>query len=497
MKKRNIILVVSMLGLAALASCSNGKDPFRTFADPEDIVDLINSVKGTSHKVTTVNEVYVNQHDELSEDIYLKMDQEYTHSYKESGERALKLSKFQTSGSLIKGTHNLVSDSSGNPYFDLYDHGEHLYFRDEENGTVISEYIDATNSISTFIQAEYDFESGIYDPIIFDAEFRNPFDFIQPRDIKKTAENTYALSADKSALALSCYAAIGAANVKGATIHTEGGKVSSIDFEITPDGGPTDTYERTTTLSATYSDFGAASELNHLTPYNNNNPRLASALKRMLTADSYKYTKTYLLADGTPDTVIGGYITPDCAYYHHKDDVLTDQVYTLVEDFYDYLAVRCEGNDKYYAYEAHYDEPGSGVVSWDVVTVSQTSAYSVDSMVGLGSRCHEVSAKIFTLKEGTENVYVCEDPNILKGLAAYFDFQFLGVNSQILETRTNRFELTLEEDGSFHVDTGYAYSDSGRWVEQRIAYDFDASSVNNTTIPGYLEIPDASNMVDL
>lgn len=491
--KKNKLLLISFLLAASLASCSTGnKENHYSFekADPE-LQEVINSLKGVSHTANISYDIYVNQVDPDAIDTFFGTSSERTYSYSKEEGRGYRDRTIRTAIDLEKGTHNFVTDANGDPLKTVYDNGERLYFRDEKTGVIVAEYLGADNEVQSFLQSDYDYESGTYIPISFDSEFRNPFDYIQPRDIKKVANNEYELSLDKASFALECYGSAAAMAVVGSTITTnDKHQITSLHFEMGMEGGEGDTYTRTTTFDLEYSKFGKESELAHIKPCENSNPRLQAALNSLNGVTNYKYSKDYINEDGSVKDHIMGYFTEDVAFFHHDDSPDDTSVYTR-EDDYDYLAVICNANKKYYGYEFTYNANTDSYYP-ALIMLSSSAAYAIDTFSGLGPNLGVISASIFSLKEGTDNVYIVENDVLRTSIASYFDFQFLGVNSQVLETRTSDFELELHENGSMTINTGYAYSEYGRVVEQKIIFNLDVSTFNNTTIPSYVEIPDTT-----
>lgn len=491
--KKNTLLLISILAAASLSACATGGNTssFEYEKPDPEFQAVIDSLKGISHTADVNYDIYYNQNDPDSVDGYLGTASTRTFSYSKEEGRGYKIKSKMTARDLVKGTREFVKDEAGNVIETTYDNGEKLYFCDDETGCIIAEYLGVNNKVETYLQSEYDYEAGTYLPIAFDSEFRNPFDYIQARDLSKVAANTYSLNLDKASFALECYGSSAAMAVKKCTITTnESNQIEEMNFEMNTEGGEGYTYVRDTSLNVKYSKFGKESELAHIKPCENNNPELATALKALNKVSSYKYSKDYINDDGTVADHIVGYITQDAAFYHHHDSPTDTKVYSVGDD-YDYLAAICDANNKYYGFEYTYNSM-SGNYEPGLIMLSVSAAYSIDDFSGLGPNFKALSSEIFSLKEGTNNVYVIENDTLRTSIASYFDFQYLGVNSQVLETRTDDFELTLDSDGSMTINTGYRYSESGKVVVQKIVFRLDASSFNNTELPSYVEIPDTT-----
>jgi len=487
--KAKQILFISLLGVT-LAGCNNNPN---SKVGTSELQTVINSLKGTSHSAHVEYNIFVNQVDPDASDIFTKNISERTFYYSSTGERGYKINSKLYYGDLQKGTLDCKTREDGSEVISVYDNGEHLYFRDEESGVVIEEKLDIKNRVTTYIQSDYDYTYGTYIPVIFDTEFRNPFDYIQPRDLTKVNDTTYTLSLDKASFALECYGAVSgvAMAVTGCTLTTDENKqITNMNFTMGVEGGEGFTYTRHSSFDLNFYDFGEKSNLDHVVACTNDNPKLAEAFKCLNNVSSYKYSKDYYNDNGSISDHIVGYITQDAAFYHHDDDADDTEVYSRGDD-YDYIAVKNSVNNKYYGYEYTYNEPTDSYEP-KLIMLSVSAAYSIDSFSGLGPKFSQLSPAIFSLKEGTDNVYIIENNTLRKSIASYFDFQFLGVNSQVLETRTDNFELTLKDDGSMVIDTGYAYSEYGYIAKKRIVYKLNVSSFNNTAIPSYVTIPDTT-----
>lgn len=484
MKKQLLLFIVPFL----LVSC-NTRNPIID-EDYEEKLDVIYSLRGKSHNVTFKQDVYVNQTNELSIDTYYGLEAHYTYSYDSSNnnERAFSSSSTARFANLVKGTHNFMTDDDGNELISTSSQPRYTYFRDNDTGTVIAESLGIDNKVHTTIQSSYDSDYGIYTPVVYDDEFRNPFDYIIPNDLTKIDEQTYSLSISKAAFILDCYGAISSSFVEECKLITNNSQIVSIEFKNKLDCGQGYTYSREMTYSVTFDSVSTDALIHHVVPSTNSNPKLQEALNTIKTANSYTYSKELLRDDGELDH-IDGYITKDAAFYHHTIDIEGNPVgddYYKDGDNYDYAAVKHTEDNLFYGYE--YVSSGD---TWrfNPITISSTAYYTIDDVLGLGPKYYQINASIFSLKEGTDNVYIITDELLSRSIASYFDFQFLGVNSQVLETNTDHFELTLSTDGSFTVDTGYTYSDSGKTVTKQIVYRFDANSINNTVIPSFVTLP--------
>ena len=520
-KKKSYLLLLPILLLASCGGTSDSEAPLESetslpvesssssTSDPssEDNSELlnarkaVNSLRGVDHVATMDQMVYVNQRDSGSyttKDTYVEYFNEYQYSYgEESGDlEAYRRKNELHYGTLVEGTHDIVTDTDGTPLISVTSYPEELYFRDPETGVTILESLTMSNEVDKSIMADYDSNTGTFYPIVFEEEFINPFDFILPRDLTQLSDmgskHQFSLSLDKAEFLADCYAANATNKIENCTITTDSEyQIERIDF-VTPMEGGYDlgySYERVSELTIVYSNRGAQSHIAHLTPYTVEHPELQAAFDLITNSESYRYEKRYLYGDfgSTEDPEdniedkIAGYMTKDLCFFHHHDDPDDTTPYEIGDD-YDYVAKK-EG-DLYYGYEYNYSGYGWG---WGKIVVSSSAYYTMDTYQDIGPSVAYLSPSIFQLKEGTDNVYVV-DSNFDYRIGSFFDFQFLGVNSQVMETNTSEFELILEDDGSFTVHTGYVYYDNGRKVEQKIEYVFDASTVNNTTVPSYVTL---------
>ena len=511
MKATKLLLLLPLL----LAGCNQGgsETPSETLPpvdsstetsteapDTSDQSDLlsarkaVNSLRGVDHMVSVNQKVFVNQADQGSyttEDIYIEHFYNYQYSYDEEELTAYRKETELHYGTLVEGTHDIVTDANGNPKISISSYPDELYFKDPKNGTVLQETITMSNTIETSIMANYNSNTGMYDPIVFEEEFKNPFDFILPRDLIKLedagSKHRFSLSLSKAEFLADCYGANATNKIDSCVITTDSEyQIERMTF-VTPREGGYDlgySYERTSELVVTITGRGDDYHLDHLTPYTNSNTELENAFNAVINANSYRYEKRYLYgevgsAENPEDNIedkIAGYMTKERCFFHHKDSPDDVAPYQLGDD-YDYIANK-EG-DVYYGYE--YNMVGTDW-KWGKISVSVSAYYTLETFNDIGPNLSRISPAIFRLKEGTDNTYVVDD-SFLYRVGSFFDFQFLGVNSQVLETNTSEFELTLEEDGSFVVNTGFIYYDNGTKVDQKIQYVLDASTINNTTLP--------------
>lgn len=452
---------------------------------------IINSLKDTSHTVNTAQYVYVNQTEELAVDTFYHSFNTLVYSYMEDGERAVSRQTEARHGNLQKGTTSPEVDEDGNDLISYSYTPREYFFKDEDYGVVLKEELLPSNEIETTIQSSYDEDTGLYVPVIFEDEFKNPFDYIQARDLTPVdgEDNAYYLTTDKAEFLLKCYFATASNKIKQAVIYTDStGQITNIKMTTPDEGGDGYTYTRITSYEVTYSDIGDASTFDHLTTLpTGTNAALQTAFDTVMNATNYSYEKRYMTEDETSgelviDDDIKGYFTDEAVFFHHNDSTL-DAMYEVGDD-YDYAAVK-QSDNTYLGYEYIYSGTAWG---WSSIYISTSTPYTFDSIQEIGPKLTEVSADVFTLKEGTTNTYEIRD-ELLYLIASYFDFQFLGVNSQVLETNTVSFELVLEDDGSFTVNTSYLYYEYGVAYTQDFQFYFDASSVNNTSMPSFFNMP--------
>lgn len=81
------------------------------------------------------------------------------------------------------------------------------YFKDKSTGSAYTETIDLNNEYKQYYVSDYDESTGVYQPISYESEFRNPWDFIDASDIDVNEDGEYVLSNQKAQFLINCYQA--------------------------------------------------------------------------------------------------------------------------------------------------------------------------------------------------------------------------------------------------------------------------------------------------
>ena len=472
--KKSILTLTALLAITTLVGCGPTSDP-STPSTSEPSVDISSKVKnavaslrGSSHYVDVLQDVaiYKPLFPEVC-DIYSKYH--YTFGYFYKGEEKSYSKKTESEFcDLDKETGEPIPNTITRSSTD-----EYLYFKDDD-GTVYSEEINFQNEIVQYTQAFYDQNTGYYKPVIFESEFKNPWDYISYRDLREREDGTLTLVNEKADFLAECYNTVGLNFISDNTINLDDqGRIISIEFII--DDLVEERYTRTNSFSVQYSGHDTA-ELKHRTPYTNDNPKLQAALNSIKDKQNYTYQKEYIYAYGATEDLITGYFTPTEIYWRHHTEENNLHPYIGGDD-YDYKSVQIE-NGTFIAHE--YSLRGD-TWDWSVVHVSSSTPYVIDTFEGNGPRFYEINASIF--KQIDELTYEIE-PYFLRKSGQYFDFGFLGVNSGALESGTNKLIVHLNEDYSLKkVETGFTFMGVDTYINYYL------KDIGTTQIPEWYNDP--------
>lgn len=449
-----------------------------------------NNHKAKVHFVTTVYRIDMAYPGEVGIQLDMTYDLAYTYTEDVRGfSQAIKRISRDTAY-VLDDDGNIVTDEDGNPTHHLVNEQESdtpvtVYWRDEESGTALSENVTELNEIETLYMSDYDYNTGFYQPIIFDEEFRNPWDYIRSSDILEYQDGSLHLDLEKGNFLVDCYFGTSVNWIDDIAINVDAnGAISSLVLSI-PDIGD-DRYTRSNTMEVTYSDHGSLNTVKHVQPYTHDNPALAEALLCLEEVDNFTYTRHIDITNNdnilpNPDTV--GYYTPEYVLFHNvlpEEDLpagTTNEQFYELGDAYDYRILPNEEDGLWYVYEYTY----SGYTwSWGVASLSGTTAYTFPSYEDIRLDFSMVDASVFVQDEDNPLVYVAED-NIVDALGTYFDNPFLGVHSTYLEDSTLYLIITLTDDGKAikTVETGFSEGTAD------YALTFTLSDIGTTSIPSW------------
>ena len=164
-------------------------------------------------------------------------------------------------------------------------------FEDTENGLAVMETLNVQNEVDYAYLSEYDADTGVYDPVVFDTDYINPWDYINAEDFSYDSDGILHLDLEKAEFLAESY---GASSVNWATDCTvslnSSNQIAKVDFTIPDIEG--ENFERVSKMTLLYSDFGKET-VNHLAPLTNDNPHLATALKCLLNAKNFTVSDSY------------------------------------------------------------------------------------------------------------------------------------------------------------------------------------------------------------
>ena len=470
--KKTLLPLILVLGASTLAGCgptSNPTDPTTPVAPSEKIITALNSLKYASHYVDMEQDVAILKPTQPEVcDIYSFYHNNMGYFYSET-EKAYSYKTETLFCDLDKETGEPLENTIRRNSTD-----EVLYFKDED-GTVYQETVTFQNEVVSTTMAFYDEDTGYYQPVIFDSEFKNPWDYITTRDLVENSDGKLTLINEKADFLAECYGAVGLNFITSNKINLdEQGRIIGIDFVI--NDLVTDTYTRTNTFKITYSGHDTA-KLTHLTPSTNNNPELQAAFDSIKNVKNYTYAKEYTYSYGATKDLITGYFTEEEVYFRHHTEDETEHAYTGGDD-YDYKAKINEDGVSYTGYE--YTLKGE-MWDWGIVMLSSSAPYIMDTFEEIGPKFFEINASIF--KEIEENVYEIE-PHFLRDSGAYFDFGFLGVNSAAMEGGTNKMVITLTADGQIEkIETGFTF------MGTEYPINYYLSNIGTTEVPSWSDNP--------
>lgn len=431
MKKKIILWLTSLVVLLPMMSgCAEKEYP------PSDVVKTALASVRTSHKVyieqtTTV----LKPQDPLAVDIHIAYDNEYGYYY-QGDEKSFSRLIHSTFVDLDKETGEWNETTIRTKI-----HPEERYFKDED-GTVYAETINIKNEIEKVTYAFFDNETGVYRPVIFDTQFKNPFDYITYRDIKENEDGTLTLLHEKADFLASCYDAIGMNFIQENVIHlNEQGEIASIDFVIPDLVEPT--YTRRNTLSLEYIR-GENIRFSHRQVYTNENPQLQMALSVLKDQTNFTYIKQYMNHDGTIQNTIKSYFTKEEVFFHQHDEINASALYQGGDD-YDYKVILDPNTNTYTCYEY---TSGTAGWKWNVCMISSTAPYILEDFSEIGPSFMDMSAAIF--KKIDDTTYEIEK-DMVSTIGKYFDYGMQGCQSYVFDGSTTSLTIELNDQGEIDV----------------------------------------------
>lgn len=434
--------------------------------DP-DILTALESLKGNSHEVRIDYQVQV-LHPGVTGavDLELNHEEERHYSYTENED-----------GTIERGYHA----EGQNTNYDIQN-GERIessrrvypmtpvtLFEEEDTGLAVMESLTVDNRVETAYLSGYDETTGVYDPVLFNADYTNPWDYIQADDLFYDDDGNLHLSLEKADFLRLSYGATSVNWITDCKLTTNSqGQIVLVDFLTDDLVG--ETFTRASSMSLTYSDFGTP--LNHVVPLENDNPELEEALKSLVNAKNFTYKKT-LTYEGTSTETTGYYDREKGLVYFHQGN---SQSLYEGGDNYDYVAAYQQDGANAGSYVGYnYISSDYGSWSWDPITVSSSALYTIPSWESLIPAFDQVSANVFTLENG---VYVPES-SLLPTIGGYFDNPFYGVNSEALTTSGTKLEITLENGVLTKIEASFGTDSSEYDVT------FELSAIDNTTLPDF------------
>lgn len=528
--QKKLLITLSSFALLALASCNNPGETSAESADSSADTSLDTSVdsstdtssgssslvpsyeegsevaqkalaslKKVNHEVDVDMSATVYRVSESEVGIRLDYRYVYDYYYGDNGERGYGIATTRDAYDVFyqyDEDGNIVYDEDGNAQYEL-DHTSSTsttpatYWKDLETGSAVSESLGVDNVVYESFLADYDDDTGIYTPYVFDSQFKNPWDYIRASDLTLDEDGVLHLDTAKADFLIDCYNGTAINWVEDCVVNLdEEGAISGLTFSI-PDQTTVGLYTRVTTFEVAYSRHGEET-VEHVTPLTNDNPELATALSCLDEATSYTYTRDVAIPEGTTLTTqyqtTVGYYTEDYVLYHQiyqgteRDDAQNAEFYEGGDD-HDYRVLWSEEDQLYYVYEYIY---GTTQWDWSIVYISGTTLYTFSdfSEIGPSFGWGNISSSVFTKVTEGDVTYYEADSSVMDTIGAYFDNQFVGVHSDYLDGGTEYCRVYLTSDGTAidHVETGFTYSG----YDYQLTYTLE--DINSTSIPSWASL---------
>ena len=481
MKKISTLLTLLLVG--TISACNQNPSTSTSESQPtpgsssstvveeltkEEIV--LNELKKNSYEVTLTEDLKIlRPNDKYAVDIMQHYKKEFGFYYQESTGNIAGSTK-------MYGYYADLDKKTGEP--NPYTIREattplQVLYRDAETGYALLKSVSLENEVVTQIAATQNGETGEVIPLIYDDNFKNPFDFITLRDLTYVEEtNVVEIKLDKVPFILDAYGAVGINEIiEGAHIVLDDNSLPTEIVVNIPDEVET-TYTRTNKVEIKFTNLDA--EYFEVTPYTNNNPALAEALLKNKDSKNFTYNKNYVDSEGKSIGHITGFFTEDLIYFHHgyADD---GDVYKN-GDNYDYLAKRNEADGAYYVYDC---TTVDGVeFNWGIIMASETMPLTYATFYECGPTYHHISDAVF--KDIGNNQYEIEE-NLVKTAGQYFDYGVWGVDSAAAESSTTKLIITLNSANEIEL-VEMQFVSGGNTFNVEYYYE----NIGTTSIPTWL-----------
>lgn len=461
MKKRIFIF----LSLFILASC--GSNNF-TINEDKVIANALNvlrehSFKANTSYVTTIlrKEIY-----ETYQPLSIRLTENYNLSYSINENYAITISGDSKYEDMLYQNGGYEVTSSRTSYID-----KETYYKDTTNGNAIKEVLNEDNTVSKVIMAEYDETDLTYIPINYDSEFKNPFEYLKPSDFSLNSDGTYSLLGSKAVFLAKSFQRSSLTYVKDAIVTLDSNNlISSIVCNI--DNVDATGYTQESTYTCVISDIDNIT-INHVTPYSNSNPEIESLFNKVKNANNYTYYKEFYKdseGNGYQDDITAFY-TQDTVFFHHLYSEYKDKIYDGGND-YDYKVVWDDTDKIYYCYEYH-KASDSTPYDWALCSLSGTTPLTYESFEDIGPTFYNLDSNLFY--KNSDGSYSVVD-EFKDTVGSYFDNQFIGVHSDVLDGQTSSFKMVLDGDTGFTVYLTYTASGSEQNLKFKI-YDIDSTEL--------------------
>ena len=220
MKNRLIKLIVLLSTVAPLVSCNNSNGPQETKLDI-----ALSSLKEASHRLSLYQTVSV-LHPGQAQVVDIKSEITYQYGYFYEGENRSHSTESVVFSYDIDKITGEANDSTKRTTRTPYS----TYYKNIKTGYAEMHQINYQNKLEVATLVREDNE-GSYTPIIYDKEFKNPFDFITTRDLTLLENGDILLCKSKANFLVEAYNTIGVNLIESAIIKTnDKNQITSIAF---------------------------------------------------------------------------------------------------------------------------------------------------------------------------------------------------------------------------------------------------------------------------
>jgi len=467
--KKKLLLNLLIVPICLLTSCNENTSSF-TINEDETIAKAITTLQENSYTVDTnyITEI-VRPYDEnagIYQSLGIRRNESYNIKY-QFDDLAVSIGGYVTSVNLLPKSDGTYDET----YPTTRSQPTYKYFK-AEDGSAYKETLNIDNTVTISTMANLDETNGIYTPIMFDNEFRNPFDYLNPSDITKDEQGIYHLATDKALFVANCYQRTSLTKINDAVVSFDNGNFASITYTL-----PTieaSNYTQNSSYVIAFTDINNTT-IKHTTTYTNNNPELIELFAKVKAASSFTYVKDLAgeSQEGISNNATLGYYTQDLVYFHRNyNSENPDAVYYGSD--YDYVCLKDAKEGIYYTYD--YEMPSDSGFTWTKVYLSGSTPLTYSSFYDITPTFFNLDTNLFIKNEdGTYSVVEEFESTI----GTYFDNQFDGVHTDLFDGSTTKFKLTITDTG-FKVNTQFLTEGNYQDVNF-IMYD-----LNSTTIPEYL-----------